>query len=242
MTAMEKSVTIRFSHIDVAGIVFYPRYFEILSELYPDLPFAEAPFALETRFLKPNYLGDEIGVIYDRDKQSFTGRKGDVTHFTISALPHAENALAATAHRPDQTAFRSNPMGMAPWVTDCTGHLQVSRYFELLNFAVEQWFSRSLAMPFRHLHTERGWGMPTVVIRTRCRELPRAGETVDIRIRPTRIGGKSLTYTCWLVRDDECLIENEQTVVFIRFRGSQFETISIPAELRARLQDSHVAA
>ena len=42
---MERTVTIRFSHIDGAGIVFYPRYFEMLGELFADLPFAKAPFA-----------------------------------------------------------------------------------------------------------------------------------------------------------------------------------------------------
>ena len=59
---MERTVTIRFSHIDGAGIVFYPRYFEMLSELFADLPFAMAPFAMQTDFLKPNYLGDQLSV------------------------------------------------------------------------------------------------------------------------------------------------------------------------------------
>lgn len=237
---MEQTVTIRFSHIDIAGIVFYPRYFEILSELFSELPFATPPFGMRTDFLKPNHLGDEVRIAFDRDNWSFTGRVDGVEHFTIKALPNDESVLDAAAHRPDLPAFRSDAMLIAPWASDCTGYLQLSRFYELLNFAVEQWFDRSLEMPFRVLHSQRGWGTPTVVLRTRCRELPRAGESISIWIRPTGIGRKSLKYTCWLVRGDECLIENEQTIVFIR-NGVKFESIPIPDELRGRLQAQHVA-
>lgn len=241
MAAMEQSVIIRFSHIDIAGIVFYPRYFEILSELFPNLPFEKPPFAMQTDFLKPNTLGDELRVTFDKDNWSFTGRMNGATHFTINSLAEVEPVLGSSSHRPDLPAFQSDPMKISPWASDCTGRLQLSRFFELLNFAVEQWFARSLDMPFRELHAERGWGTPTVVLRTRCRELPRAGETVNIWIRPTKIGRKSLRYTCWLVRDSECLLENEQTIVFINVHEGKFETILIPDELRARLQAQYVA-
>ncbi len=238
---MGQTVTIRFSHIDIAGIVFYPRYFEILSELFSDLPFASAPFAMQTDFLKPNYLGDELRVTYDKDNWSFTGRMNGAAHFTVKSLAEDELVLAPSSHRPDLPAFQSDPMLIAPWASDCTGRLQVSRFFELLNFGVEQWFARSLEMPFRKLHSEHGWGTPTVVLRTRCHELPRVGETVNIWIRPTEIGTKSLKYTCWLVRGEECLLENEQTIVFIKANGLKFESIPIPHELRERLQEQYVA-
>lgn len=239
---MEQVITIRFSHIDIAGIVFYARYFEILSELFPELPFAKGPFAMQTDFLKPNYLGDEVRITFDKDNWSFTGRTNGAEHFTIRSLLPAESALDSLAHRPDLPAFQSDPMQISPWASDCTGYLQVSRFYELLNFAVEQWFARSLDMPFRELHSERGWGTPSVMLRTRCRELPQAGDSFRIWIRPTTIGRKSLTYTCWLVRGDECLLENEQTIVFITVKGPQFETIPIPEEIRERLQKQYVAA
>lgn len=238
---MEQTVTIRFSHIDIAGIVFYPRYFEILSELFTDLPFADPPFAMQTNFLKPNYLGDEVRITFDKDNWSFTGRADGAEHFTIKALPPDESALDVSAHRPELPAFQADPMLISPWASDCTGHLQVSRFYELLNFAVEQWFARSLDLPFRVLHSEHGWGTPTVILRTRCRELPRAGESISIWIRPTAIGTKSLKYTCWLVRGDECLLENEQTIVFIKVNGLKFESMPIPDELRRHLQEQYVA-
>lgn len=243
---MERTITIRFSHIDDAGIVFYPRYFEILSELFSDLPFAKVPFAMQTEFLNSNVLGDEVVVSYENDSSSgawaFTGRMGEVKHFMIASLPPGESELDRSAHRPEQPAFQSEPMLIAPWATDCTGHLQVSRYYEFLNAAVEQWFPRTLGTSFKEFHLESGYGMPTVLLRTRCRGLPRAGESVPIWIRPTKIGGKSLTYTTWLVRGDECLLETEQIIVFIKVHGRKFQPMPIPDEIRERLQEQYVAS
>ncbi|MDX1404071.1 MAG: hypothetical protein R3192_06025 [Woeseiaceae bacterium] len=237
---MERNAIIRFSHIDGASIVFYPRYFEILGELFEELPFASPPFAMQTKFLKPNYLADELSVTCTSgDDWNFTGRMQGNDHFIIESL--AGGGLDNAAHRPTKPAFQADPMRLAAWTTDCTGCLQVSRFYELLNAAVEQWFPRALDMTFRELHTVLGGGIPTVAMQTRCRELPRAGETIAIWIRPTGIGNKSLQYTCWLVRDDECLLENVQTIVFVKRDGRDFETIPIPDKIRTRLQEQYVA-
>lgn len=250
---MERSVTIRFSHIDGASIVFYPRYFELLSELFADLPFAREPFAMQTDFLKPNYLEDEIQISFEREESGrkplvqaddswrFIGRMNGTEHFSIRSLPEAER-LDKAAHRPDRPAFQADAMYLAPWTTDLTGKLQLSRFYELLNAAVEQWFPRALGISFHELHTVRRCGIPTVIMRTRCREMPRGGEQVKIWIRPTRIGTKSVTYTCWLVRDAECLLENEQTIVFVKRNGRRFKSIPIPEVVRERLQKQYVAA
>jgi 4-hydroxybenzoyl-CoA thioesterase len=243
---MERTVSIRFSHIDDAGIVFYPRYFEILSELFADLPFTKVPFAMQTEFLKSNCLGDQLNITYENDPSSgdwaFTGRMGDAKHFLIASLPRDESELDASAHRPDRPGFQSDAMMIGPWASDCSGYLQVSRYYELLNAAVEQWFPGTLATTFKEFHVAKGYGMPTVVLRTRCRELPRAGESVTIWVRPTEIGKKSLKYTTWLVQGDECLLETEQIIVFIKRKGREFRTMPIPDEIRERLQEQYVAA
>ena len=243
---MERTVTIRFSHIDGAGIVFYARYFEMLSELFADLPFANAPFAIQSDFLKPNYLGDQLDITHENNSSSgnwiFTGRMGDIKHFSIGSLPQEQGELDASAHRPNKPAFQSDALLIAPWTTDCSGYLQVSRFYELVNVAVEQWFPRKLGISFHELHNLSSVSIPTVVLRTRCRELPRAGESVRIWIRPTAIGEKSLEYTSWLVRGDECLIENKQIIVFVKLNGRVFQSIPIPDHIRARLQEQYVAA
>ncbi|NCT85473.1 MAG: acyl-CoA thioesterase [Comamonadaceae bacterium] len=72
----EREQTVRFGHCDPAGIVFYPRYFEMLNELVEDwfalalgLPFAQLmgqrrigmPTArLDTRFKRISRLGDRL--------------------------------------------------------------------------------------------------------------------------------------------------------------------------------------
>lgn len=69
-------LTVRFAHVDAAGIVFYPRYFEMLNELierwfaedlghsfaeiHRERKFGTPTTGLETRFLRPSRLGDVI--------------------------------------------------------------------------------------------------------------------------------------------------------------------------------------
>lgn len=76
MTGFVKTITIRFQHCDPAGIVFYPRYYEMLNAVVEDW-FDEAlglsfrrmhleqgvgvpAVTIETRFLRPSRLGDRV--------------------------------------------------------------------------------------------------------------------------------------------------------------------------------------
>ena len=237
---MQRAVTIRFAHIDGAGVVFYPRYFELLAQAFPELEVFEPPFAIHTEFLRPNYLGDELDVSFESDagEWTFRGRLSGKEHFIVKSLPDIAKEEGAAP----RAAFTTDVMAIEPWMTDATTRLQFSRYFELLSFAVEEWFADSLDMTFRKLHGEHDAGIPTVLMHTRCRDLPRLGDVVEIRIAPTKVGTASLTYTSWMLRGDECLLANEQTIVFIRREGRQFHSIRIPDALRERLQEQHVAA
>lgn len=74
--AFSKPVRVRFKHCDAAGIVFYPRYFEMLNDLIEDWfdealdwPFdamhlsahAGVPTAeLQCRFVAPSRLGERL--------------------------------------------------------------------------------------------------------------------------------------------------------------------------------------
>jgi 4-hydroxybenzoyl-CoA thioesterase len=76
--AFSTRTTVRFAHVDPAGIVFYPRYFEMLNAAFEDwlkveigVDFAELhlerriglPTArLETEFRAPSRLGDELEI------------------------------------------------------------------------------------------------------------------------------------------------------------------------------------
>lgn len=76
MTGFVVTVPIRFQHCDPAGIVFYPRYYEMLNAVVEDwfeaglgLSFRQMHLddgvgvpavSIETRFLRPSRLGDRV--------------------------------------------------------------------------------------------------------------------------------------------------------------------------------------
>lgn len=75
MPRFKTDVVVRFNHVDPAGIVYYPRYYEMMSQVmevwfeealgypYPQM-FKEGwglPLAhLESKFVKPSYLNDRL--------------------------------------------------------------------------------------------------------------------------------------------------------------------------------------
>lgn len=240
----ERLATIRFSHVDPAGIVFYPRYFELLSEKFPVLPISSAPFAMLIEFLKPNHLGDQVRIVYERNESTnawfFSGRIEEAEYFSIRSLPATDYQVNADAHRLDAPAFRADPVLVGAWASSADGYLQVSRYFELISAAVEQWFEETLDLPSRQLHLIGRNGIPTVRLKTRCRELPRLGDTVEMWVRPTQFGRRSIQFTTWLVRDNASLMVTEQVIVFVRMNAQGFRSEALPDTLRSRLQEQLV--
>jgi 4-hydroxybenzoyl-CoA thioesterase len=236
---IERPVVIRFSHIDAAGIMFYARYFELLSQVFPEYPIGGEAFAIKTEFRKSNRLGDKVQISFDGEDPahtwSFSGRMDGHTHFAVLGLPSDVEQLAFDAHQPQMPAFCADPVTVEAWLTDHTGHMQVSRFFELVNSAVEQWFEELLGIRFSELHMNRRLGIPTVEMITRCNELPRLDDSVTILVRPVQIGKRALRFTSWLVRGAECLVENKQVIVFVRMVEDGFETVTIPDNIRARV-------
>lgn len=237
-------LTIRFPQVDPAGIVFYPRYFEMLFGLFPALPFASPPFAIKTQFLKPNRLGDQIEIEYDHGEDvadwSITGRMFDEDHFSMRTL-ETDGALPPDAHSPDLPAFKTAEKKVGAWSVDTTGCMQLSRYFESLNVAIEEWFEDSLGMPFHELHVARKIGIPTVQFNTHVNELPEVGVQGSIWLRPVKIGGRAMTFRSWFVSDNRCLVENEQVVVFVRMLDGGYESIPIPDTIREQFEAQLVA-
>ncbi len=76
MSSFETSHLVRFSEIDAAGIVFYPRFFEMINDVVEDwfagplkFPFSQMHLGehvgiptrkIECEFFSPSYLGDEL--------------------------------------------------------------------------------------------------------------------------------------------------------------------------------------
>ena len=105
-TEPSREVVVRFAHIDAAGIVFYPRYLEMLAQAFPELALAKEPFTLEIGFRKPTPLGTRLaltltdsapqqgfrvsGVAGDEDEAHLEG-EGEEAGLPESALPEIEH-------------------------------------------------------------------------------------------------------------------------------------------------------
>ena len=224
---------VRFAHVDAAGIVFYPRYFEIAAATFPELAPPDAPFELETEFRKATPLGTRISLAVEAatDGWRLTGMLEQDVHFTMRYRRQRTATLGQEDHQPERPAFCSDPMPVRDWAAGPNGRLHLSRYYELVNSAVEQWFERALHTPFPRLHQEHA-SIPTVMLATRCRGLPRLEEEVRIWIRPGRIGGRSVHFDSWLVGPDGCLAQTSQVIVFAGIGPGGLHSIAIPRALR----------
>ncbi len=230
-TATVREVVIRFPQVDPAGIVFYPRYFEWVARYFPDSPIADPPVGIKTQFLKPNRFGDRIELSFVAgDDWSVTGRMDGAEYFSMTPLDIGE------APAPDAAAFRTPTEAVGRWCVDDGGRMQLSRYFELLNMAIEEWFEETLGLPFAELHVGRRIGIPTVQFDTRVYALPAADDPFSIWLRAQKVGSRSLTFVSSLVVDGRCLVENRQVVVFVSMQTDAYVSMEMPADIRTAFE------
>lgn len=120
---------IKFRHCDPAGIVFYPRYFEMMNdavedffEKVADFPFSEmhqatgVPTAgIEAQFTAPSRLGDQLAVALS------------VTRLGRSSLSFAYDARCGDEQRFKATStvvFVDGQGRPAPWTDDIRTRLE----------------------------------------------------------------------------------------------------------------------
>jgi acyl-CoA thioesterase FadM len=233
----KRAVTIRFPQVDPARIVFYPRYFEMVYRQFPELPLEQPPFAIRTRFLKPNQLGDrlELWLIPGEGAHRWRveGHMDDDVCFSMESSADAA-AIAAECDAERSPAFETAPQTILGWIAGPNRQMQLSRYFEFVNIAIEEWFESTLEAHFHEVHVGQDVGIPTAQFMTWCRRLPDVGETVTVGLEPLRLGRKSMTFRSYLLAGEECLVVSEQVVVFVRMLASGYETIEMPDDIRAR--------
>lgn len=233
---MKYQTTVRFSQVDPAGIVFYARYFEMISRIHPDGPLNSGAFEIETEFRRPNRWGDCLDIEFQDggcDNWSYSGQLDGLEHFRISSVRDKDPVTTAEALGPPEDAFRTTSENVGVLEVDGTGRMAVSRYFERLSEAVELWIEDAFGLPFPELHLGKGIGMPTVRFMTYCRSLPQAGAPVSLAMQPIRLGTKSVTFRSWLITQGNCLVTNDQVVVFVQFKDRSYRSINIPQSLKA---------
>lgn len=230
-----REVVIRFPQVDPAGIVFYPRYFEMVQRAIPAVPINTLPCGIKTQFFRPNRFGDRIELSFEcgdtAANWSVAGRTDGERHFSMSPIDveDTDGILAASVSAP----FSTTEMDVGEWCVGRNGHMHLSRYFEFLNMAIEEWFEDALNLPFAELHVGRKIGIPTVQFDTQIVSMPRLDDRVSIHIRPDRLGRRAMTFTSWLVGNGHCHVVNEQVVVFVRMLAEGYESIDIPDYIRS---------
>ena len=230
---MAVNVTIRFPQIDAAGIMFYPRCFELLTRYFPESPLESAPFSIKTRFLRPLRLGDQIDIQFaeDGERWAFSACKGAVEHFRVESMTGASEHEQISGH-----VTQDGILGA--WACGPSGAMLLSRSFEYLNVAVEETLEQVLGMPFHDMHVARGIGIPTAEFATVVKALPRGGQRVCMKTRIDSVGRKSLTLRHQLRSDGACLVDNTQTIVFVEMLRNDYRSIPIPDDMRKQLEAS----
>ena len=235
-SSITRNFRVRFSQIDAARVIYYPRYLEIVADAFPEAKMDEAPFDVAIRFLQSNRLGDEIEMhLQNRpDGWSASGRM-DVEHFSV-ALTRRSGDERAQPYASELASFETEAHMLRDWMCGPTGHLHLSRYYELISDAIERWFESSVGMTFKELHFAREFGIPTVQMDTRCNSLPQRGETVTMGLRPVSVGASAVQLTTWLAGAGNIMLETSQVLVFVELDDDKIKTVRIPDALRARIR------
>lgn len=234
---MTVDVTIRFPQIDAAGIMFYPRCFELLARHFQGSPLDTTPISVRTTFAHPLRLGDRITLRLDEqgDYWSYSASLDGLECFRVESLeefPELESS----------GGFVTQMGGVGNWACGPAGRMALSRSFEYVNVAVEEFFEHVLESAFADLHVGRRIGIPTVEFLTRVHELPRPGDAVSMATDAVAIGTKSLTLTHALRRGTDCLVENRQVLVFVEMQRDGFRSVRIPDDVRDALEEKRNVA
>ncbi len=228
---------IRFSQIDGAGIVYYPRYFEMLAESFPQQFAMQKAATLDLTFHQPVRLADQL--ILEPTGQaddlqfSVTGRSEGKLSFEIHKTRLQKSEPAPWLD--DQAAFvRETTIGN--WMCGTDSRLHLSRSYELTAVLMEEWFSKTLLCPFATLGSVDGALVPTARLQTYVYELPQAGDRVRLSLSVLHIGRSSLGMGMTIRRNGQLLVQSQQTVVFVASQNNQLSSVEIPLSVRQRLE------
>ena len=219
---------VRFAHVDRAGIVFYPRFVEMLCDAFPRFAQYAIGSRTELAFRTPAGLGEWL---------SF--RKSDAAPDALLAVDAVSGdqlvfecrqyALADTSACPPRAATFCRDYEIGDWMVDAGCHLHVSRYYELLSETVEDWFSDQVGVPFTAMFVDGGVSTPTVSLITDVLALPKAGERVTMKLAVADLGTSSITLNVTLARDDRALVRTRQ--VLVTARRDPIGAVPIPEDI-----------
>ena len=122
--------------------------------------------------------------------------------------------------------------------TDVAGIVHFSNFFRYME-AAEVAFLRELGLSVQMPYEGMELGFPRVSASCDFVRPARFDDLLTIAVRVENVGRKSITYVFEFFRDDELLARGRVTSVCCRVSPDRsFESIEIPASLRARLEEA----
>ncbi|HNP35916.1 MAG TPA: hypothetical protein PKK10_08695 [Woeseiaceae bacterium] len=231
------SQRVRFSHVDAAGIVFYPRYVEMIVNAYPEIGQGLSGRRLQFEFRNPAKLGESLSLQPAQNDDEFAIRASarDETIFEFQ-FGYAEHDQPAAMQAADVAGSYSVHGTVGSWMAGPGGQMHLSRYYELLSDTVEDWFTDELECSFADLRAQQGVGVPTVKLDSVIFGLPGDGSSFKMNLGLMRIGNRSITLEHRLISGAELLIRTQQVLVLVAHHEAAISSIPIPVELKEKLR------
>lgn len=113
---------------------------------------------------------------------------------------------------------------------DGAGIVFYPRYFEMLNAAMEDYFSHAVGVDFAEMHGERGLGVPTVRLEADFATPSRLGDMLDFLIMPARVGRSSAEMSVQVECGGE--LRFRATVVLVCMNLKEGRSAEWPADMR----------
>jgi len=119
--------------------------------------------------------------------------------------------------------------------TDMAGVMHFSHYFRLMEEVEHEFFrSRGLSVVMHDGGREISW--PRVSASCEYSGPLRFEDVVELQLKITRIGSKSLSYEVDFVKDGQRVATGKLTSVCVAVEAGKFSPTAIPAAIRRRLE------
>lgn len=112
------------------------------------------------------------------------------------------------------------------------GLLHMSRYFELTNRVVEDWFADALGTSFADIHLQQRRGVPTVQLDFHLHTPLRAGEQAVLRLTVSSVSQRALKLRIEGRCGTEPRFTTDAVLVFADLEGERPRSTEIPPSLR----------
>jgi YbgC/YbaW family acyl-CoA thioester hydrolase len=120
--------------------------------------------------------------------------------------------------------------------TDMAGIMHFARFFNFMEEAEHEFLrSRGLSVVMRHAGRKIGW--PRVAARCDFLKPVRFEDVVEIEVTLSRIGGKSLTYSCEFFKDGTPVARGQITTCCVQMDApGGMAAIELPPDIRQALE------